>query len=872
MDSQKVFNKETLLGECFEVLEAQRKPRGSGTLASTISAFIPTWGTAMIFIAVFCIIRHRCPKIYAPRTYIGTIKEKDRTPTPRRSYFDWVHTLREVPDKFTLYHSSIDSYLFLRFLRTIIFICVVGCCLTWPILIPINATGGGTSTELDRISIGNVDKKKFLYAHAAVAWVFFSFVMFTVARERLWLIGLRQAWSLAKSNAKRLSSRTVLFLSAPQDALEEQNLQRYFTDDAVRSWPATKADALNSLVSDRNNKVEQLESAEIALIRTTNKKGRQSWQKYSGRNGNGLTYSNVPGAVKKSLRPTHRLKTPPKLGKKVDTIEWLREQIKEIEEDIEKIRASYEMPESQGAAAIFVEFKTQAAAQRAYQQITSAEILALNPRYMGVTPSEVIWPNLTIPPGRRMSQEGVATTLVVLTILFWSIPVGLVGALSNVTYLAENYKWLSWLNNLPSSAQGLLTGLVPPLLTSLLSKYVPYIFRYIFTTFGEPTKTSAELKVLKWYYVFQVTQVFLVTTLSSGAAAVVSEIAQNPTSVPALLAKNLPTASNFYLTYFIVQGITSSSDNLLNYSDLLQYLFYDMFIYTTPREKYSGYTSLKGIAWGKVFPKYTNFAIIAIAYSCVAPLVLGFATIGLMFFYLSYRYMLLYTTQPKIDTKGQAYTLALQHVLTGIYLAELCLIGLFSIREATGPAVMVTILFIVTIVYNFMTNRYLAPLEKYLPADLAAEAEDNAEQMPLLSSAEEGEAYGESHIQRIGNHHNIPHRVVDPIARFFEPHVFASHCAMTAWLRDGDFEEDDVPEYKEEDLKKAYTDPAFTSQTPLIWLASDRMGVTENEIKECSDAGLKASDQGAWVDDKGTVRWNEEDFSEVPIFKESVKW
>jgi hypothetical protein len=144
----------------------------------------------------------------------------------------------------------------------------------------------------------------------------------------------------------------------------------------------------------------------------------------------------------------------------------------------------------------------------------------------------------------------------------------------------------------------------------MLSSKVPNIFRYIFTTFGEPTKTSAELKVLKWFFIFQILQVFLVNTISSGAAAVFSQIANDPSSIPALLADKLPSASNSYLTYFIVQGLTSASNNLLNYSDLASFLFFGHFFDKTPRQKYNSYTSMKGIPWGKVFPKYGNFLII----------------------------------------------------------------------------------------------------------------------------------------------------------------------------------------------------------------------------------------------------------------------
>lgn len=54
----------------------------------------------------------------------------------------------------------------------VIFICFVGSCLTWSILLPVNATGGGDAEQLDRISFSNVTGKKRLYAHTVVAWLF----------------------------------------------------------------------------------------------------------------------------------------------------------------------------------------------------------------------------------------------------------------------------------------------------------------------------------------------------------------------------------------------------------------------------------------------------------------------------------------------------------------------------------------------------------------------------------------------------------------------------------------------------------------------------------------------------------------------------
>lgn len=249
-------------------------------------------------------------------------------------------------------------------------------------------------------------------------------------------------------------------------------------------------------------------------------------------------------------------------------------------------------------------------------------------------------------------------------------------------------------------------------------------------------------------------------------------------------------------------------------------------------------------------------------------MVLGFATTGLTLYYFSYRYNLLFVIQPKIDTRGLAYTLALQHLLTGVYIAELALIGLFGLASATGPLILTVILFGLTVLYNLMTNKYLEPLEKHLPTDLATQLE-NDEAAPLLGSAEQGD----SHIRHLGRQAHVPQRLLDPLERFFEPRFFATHQAIQRWLREDDEHfEDEATTYNEEELAKAYTNPALTSSTPIVWLPRDDAGVSRNEIAENKEAGIIATNGGAWVDEKTRLRWNDGDFEDVPLLKKCVSY
>ena len=60
----------------------------------------------------------------------------------------------QIPDTYVLQHNSLDGYFLLRFLKIAVVICFVGCCITWPVLFPVNATGGAGKKQLDLLTFG----------------------------------------------------------------------------------------------------------------------------------------------------------------------------------------------------------------------------------------------------------------------------------------------------------------------------------------------------------------------------------------------------------------------------------------------------------------------------------------------------------------------------------------------------------------------------------------------------------------------------------------------------------------------------------------------------------------------------------------------
>ena len=141
-----------------------------------MSTLVPVLIYSAIFFGLFLILRSRFRRQYEPRSFLSTLREQERTPSLPGGLFGWIGQFSKVPDSWVLNHQSIDGYLFLRFLKISTIICLVGCCITFPILWPVYATGGAGLQQLAVISLANVapPNNPRLYAAVFVAWAFYG--------------------------------------------------------------------------------------------------------------------------------------------------------------------------------------------------------------------------------------------------------------------------------------------------------------------------------------------------------------------------------------------------------------------------------------------------------------------------------------------------------------------------------------------------------------------------------------------------------------------------------------------------------------------------------------------------------------------------
>lgn len=447
--------------------------------------------------------------------------------------------------------------------------------------------------------------------------------------------------------------------------------------------------------------------------------------------------------IKRRDRPTHHLPLfganwmfgLPLVTKKVDTIYWCRQELARLNLEIEEDQKHPERFPFMASA--FIQFNHQIAAHMACQSIAHHLPKHMAPRTIEISPRDVMWGNMAINWWQQWLRSVIVVTIVVGMILLWAVPVAWTAAIGQADALIRSNGWLSGLEKNPALANLVkaIAGVLPAALLALLLFLVPVIFGLLAGFQGAKTGSEKTEFVQRYYFAFLFFQVFLVVSIASFLFKSLDNLINsfselsNVSTVLNVLATNLPSAAIYFFSYMVLQALSTSSGTLLQVGTLFTWFIMAPMFDSTARQKWTRNTSLNQINWGSFFPVYTNFACIGLIYSVIAPLISIFAVITFGLLWLAQRYAMLYVNRSETDTGGVLYPRAINQTFTGIYLMELCLAGLFFIiidengKNACTPhgAIMIVV-FLLTILYQYVLNKSFSPLFRYLPITLEDEA------------------------------------------------------------------------------------------------------------------------------------------------------
>ncbi|KAJ5084098.1 hypothetical protein NUU61_008677 [Penicillium alfredii] len=413
------------------------------------------------------------------------------------------------------------------------------------------------------------------------------------------------------------------------------------------------------------------------------------------------------------------------IGKKVDTINHCRKELARLNLEIEIDQQHPERFPLMNSA--FIQFNHQVAAHMACQSVSHHVPKQMAPRIVEISPDDVIWDNMSIKWWERYLRTFGIITLVCAMVVGWAFPVAFTGLLSQLTYL-QGFTWLAWIGKLPSWFISAIQGILPALCLAILMAVLPLILRFLSRTQGLHTGMAIELTVQNYYFTFLFVQLFLVVTIASSFSTIIDNVT-NVTSWPELLAENIPKSSNYFFSYMILQAMSVSAGALVQIFGLVSWFILAPIMDATARKKWARTTNLNQMQWGTFFPVYTTLASIGLIYCVVAPLILVFNIITFSLFWFVYRYNTLYVTKFRFDTGGLLFPRAINQLFTGLYVMEVCLIGLFFlVRDENGEVacegqgICMIVVLVLTVGYQILLSEAFSPLIRYLPITLEDEA------------------------------------------------------------------------------------------------------------------------------------------------------
>ncbi|TID18836.1 DUF221-domain-containing protein [Venturia nashicola] len=417
------------------------------------------------------------------------------------------------------------------------------------------------------------------------------------------------------------------------------------------------------------------------------------------------------------------------IGQKVDTIYYCRKEIARLNLEIEQDQSEPEKFPLMNSA--FIQFNSQVAAHMACQSVSHHMPSQMAPRIVEIAPGDVIWDNMSMKWWERYLRVILVVAIVVGLVLAWAIPVSFLTSLANLSDIRDRWPNIfGFIDKIPTWLRSALQGLLPPALTAALLAILPVILRLLASQQGVPTGMGVELSVQGFYFAFIFVQLFLIVTLASSIFTTLSKLAKNPGDIFNELGRTIPTSSNYFFSYMILQALSVSSGALFQVGSLVVWFLLRPILDNTARQKFNRQLNLPSVQWGTFFPVYTNFGCIGLIFSVISPLIMIFNIITFSLFWIAYRYNTLYVNKFRFDTGGLLFPKAVNQLFTGIYVMEMALIGLFLTVEnekkknlvCLPQAVIVAVLLVLTAGFHIMLNYTFGPLFRYMPITLEDDA------------------------------------------------------------------------------------------------------------------------------------------------------
>ncbi len=640
----------------------------------------------LVCFLLFDLFRNKFPGTYFYREFAANLRscdDYDNAPLyaperPPPGLFGWVRPVMSYPEEQFIKTHGLDAALYVRFLRvcTIMFAILGVFMMLW--LAPTYGTAGNKDLRpsdplrvegVAIVSLANVPRKSWRMWFTLVSEVVLIVVLALFIHRELSVFKERRLEYRADS-VRNPSNYAVLVLDIPYDSLSKERVRDFFT----RCFPGEVAEVHHI----RN--ANKLVKAKLNIIKTMKARECAEWS---------LMRANAKS-------PNNVQKKEQLVGKTLDKQRDAENKYRELLQDLDA-NAPY-------TSSALVIFHNKRAATLAASTPLSNRADQWKVERAG-EPKAVNWPSLSIHKRTAFIRTVVVTAGLTAFCMFWFIPVAFLQGLANLESLSKT-RAFSFLrpviNSNDKTVQRILSvveGALPPLVLTVFLILVPIIFRLAIAQERIGSKGGFESKVRTQFFVFLVFSNFVFIVLAGVFLDRLEALINNFTfaTVVNILGNAVPKQASFLMTYVLIGAFMSSPLNLLNLGRLVLRPLFKRIFPATRRVVRDAEAFGVEFQYFRCYATNQVIAFITIIYANIAPLILWVATIYFALSYITSKCILMYSSRQFFETGGSMQSGAWYSILIALYVHQLSLVGVLSLKQAAPQATIATVLFLFTL-------------------------------------------------------------------------------------------------------------------------------------------------------------------------------
>ena len=685
---------------------------------------------------LFCFLRYKWPHIYAVRTFrkhAGSGIGSGIRPLPKK-IFGWLSITWSITDDEVLQWSGLDACVFLAFFRMGIRIFSFLAVLAVFILSPIRYYFTGNYDKDDVSWTKNThltavlkspkknpdlsdDFPNYLWVYSIFVYVFSITVYIVLYDTSRVVLRPRQKYLAAQDS---ITDRTIRLEGIPKKLLDPhggpERLRRFIENLGIGTVTDIKMiydwSPFQQLFEKRNvvlHKLEELYAHHYGLVIDIYRPD--------------VTPKVLPKLPIDSVLPLPlEGEARGKILKLAAELTSLNSQIREMQFLFDSETCTFRPGISSKTflqtTSAFITMDSVASAQMAAQAV-------LDPRQyklmvtLAPAPKDINWSYFALSYYRKLLRSYVVTFVIVLSYVFIFFLVTPITALLNVKTITKFWPALGDLISKSDWATTFVTGILPPLLVSLLNVLLPYFYKYLSTHQGFASNSDIELSTLLKNFFFVFFNLFLIFNVTGTFWDYLSYM-KDTTKLAYQLAEKFKEVSLFYVDLILLQGLAMFPVRLLQLGDVVVsnvlgriFLLRGIILKTSRDYRFYYYTP-PIFDFGIQLPQHIFAFIIILTYSVVSTKIV---VSGLVYFtlgYFVYKYQLVYNFVHPPHSTGKVWPMIFRRIVLGLILFQLFMCGTLALEGAVLLAVLCAPLIIVTLILSWNFERFYRPLSNFI--------------------------------------------------------------------------------------------------------------------------------------------------------------